>query len=162
MIPVMTGYQMLNRNQRGQRKVIDMRSPVGNKPAATSTTTPALWDIYDVDTVARTFKIRGHASYEVAVAGNWENIGTLSGFSASSNDFLASDPGSGDATHYVFIIVQRTDAGATITLKRSSTASDLDPDDDEEIYPLWQLAVTDTLLTVTMDLRGTKHWIAGA
>ena len=120
----------------------------------------ALFDIYDVDSDARTFSIRGHSAYEVAVAGNWENIDTLSGFTADGVNFDASALASGDATHYVFLIVQRTDAGATVTLKVNTTVDALD--DDTEIFPLWQLAVADEALSVTMDLRNTKHWVAGA
>ena len=131
-------------------------------PVVLSDTPDALFDIYDVDSAARTFYIRGHSTYEVAVAGSWENIDTVSGFSTSGVNFLASALGSGADTYFVYIIVQRTLAGATVTLKVATDGSADTPDDDEEIYPLWQLTVASETLSVTMDLRGTKHWVAGA
>ena len=136
--------------------------PIEQPIVLSDTDTPdALFDIYDVDSAARTFYIRGH-TFEVAVAGSWENISTVSGFSTSGENFLASALGSGADTYFVYIIVQRTLTGATVTLKVAADSSMDTPDDDEEIYPLWQLTVASEALAVTMDLRGTKHWVAGA
>lgn len=129
---------------------------------ASSSAYPALFDIYDVDAEEKTFKIRGNATAEVAIAGAWKNLTAGTGFSAisGSDDFEASVLSA--SSNWVYIKCVRSDEGGS-----SSIICDADLgsfDDDTEIFPLWYVPVADSEITTSgiIDMRYTKHWVAGA
>jgi hypothetical protein len=127
-------------------------SPVYGGAASVS-----LFQIYDVDRTALTFKIRGDA-LAVSIAGPFKSIADYNGSVTESS--------------YVYLKIDRDADTATIAVGTQSDIESLlsgESGPDIAVHPLWKLTVEEVgegeeahdEITEMMDCRYSKEWNAG-
>ena len=148
---------------RDRRRVLGGRGSMpGSKIVAD--VWPALFDLLSLNLEARTLSIRGNATAEVAIAGAWYALTNGTGFGARSSNTFAATLASGTATHFVWINANRAATNTATIAAGLAAAMASAIGDGTEVFPLWQIGVVGTAISrnTIVDLRGTKHWVAGA
>lgn len=119
-----------------------------------------LWDLYDRGDESAMLRVHAKAAW---IAGLPIALAAGTGASGSGDDFLLSFAADRLA---IYVVLKRTDSGGTATVTCSGATAP-DGDDDEEIYPLWEVEWDSeggkVDWSTLFELRGgTVRWIGGA